>query len=925
MWFVRIRVIAMLVAGTVVTGYAYQGAPPWARGVQKMPDESPALSPADALKTFAMPPGYRLELVASEPTIQDPVALDWDARGRLWAVEMPGFVPDLDTPEPNLAPIGRIVVLEDTNADGTMDKRTVFADGLVMARALKVLDDGVLVGEPPNVWRMRDTNGDLRMDTKELVTDTYGRRDGNVEGNANSFFWALDNRMHTAGQTDSYLRFKDGRIDVQKTLARGEWGATQDDAGRIYRNTNESALHVDLVPTPYFARHPNLLRTRGSYEPLDDDDVNAVWPIRPTPGTNRAYQLGVDRPDGTLARFTSVCAPLVYRGDRLPAELYGNVFVAEPAANLVSRLIVEDDGTTLRARKAYQGAEFLASTDERFRPVFLSNAPDGTLYIADMYRGIIQQRISITTYLREQILARKLVGPTGLGRIYRVVHETTRRDTSPGLAQASPAQLVDALSHPNGWRRDMAQQLLVQRAARGMADTLTRLATTAKDPRTRLHAMWTLDGVDRIEPATVTKALADPSRDVRVAAIRIAERWLGEPDHPIQAAVLERLQDNDWAVRQQLAASLGVMPPASRERAAVTLLERYADDPVVVDAALSGLRGSEAAVLESLLQRSAAAGDLGPAADTTGATRPAPGAAATGPAGPRAPRETAITMLSALIVRSAQESTVQRLFEWTSDGTRGASDRAAILRGAEIALLGAAMPGTAPRRNVTPLPTPPCPTCPGARAGPGGDSAFPSTGARGGAAAVAAGRGGRGGRGGGPGLRLNREPAALAALAAQGGDLGPRAAGLLARIEWPGKPGATAPLAPLSPDEQQRFDNGREIYKSICQACHQPDGRGQEKVAATLIGSGLALGPPGIPVRILLNGKEGPVGLMPPIGQSFTDDQVAAVLTYIRREWGQTGAPVDADTVKTVRAQTAGRTRPWTNDELAALAGNGGQ
>ena len=163
---------------------------------------------------------------------------------------------------------------------------------------------------------------------------------------------------------------KNGKFEVQKTLSRGEWGATQDDAGRIYRNTNESALHVDFVPTPYFARNPNLLRTRGSYEALRRRRrrVNTVWPVRPNPGTNRAYQAGIDRADGTLATFTSVCAPLIYRGDRLPAELYGNVFVAEPAANFVSRIIAERRRHHAAREKAYDAGEFLASTDERFRP-----------------------------------------------------------------------------------------------------------------------------------------------------------------------------------------------------------------------------------------------------------------------------------------------------------------------------------------------------------------------------------------------------------------------------------------------------------------------------------------------------------------------------------------------------------------------------
>ena len=552
-----------------------------------------------------MPPGYHVELVASEPLIQEPVALDWDLEGRLWAVEMPGFMADIRGSNEH-DPIGRVVVLEDTNSDGRMDKRTVFADGLVLARSLKVLDRGILVAEPPNVWLMRDANGDLRVDTKERITDHYGRFEGDPQNNANGFYWGLDNRMYTAGQSNIQLRLKDGVFEVQQTLSRGEWGVSQDDGGRTYRNTNESALHVDLVQTSYYARNPNLPRTRGSYERLADDnpELNTVWPVRPNPGTNRAYQVGIDREDGSLARFTSVCAPLVYRGDRLPADVYGNVFVAEPAANLVSRLILSDDGTMIRARKAYDRGEFLASTDERFRPVFLTNAPDGTLYIADMYRGIIEHRISVTEYLRDQISSRKLDRPTSYGRIYRVVHDSTRRDTANPFARASSGQLVDALAHPNGWRRDTAQRLLVERGARSEVPNLTKLATAAADWRTRLHALWILDGLDAIQPATVMAALQDGNRDVRVSAIRLAERWLGENGHPIQAALLKRLDDSDWAVHQQLAASIGALPAGARESAALEVLDRYANDPVVMDAAMSGLRGSESIVLERLLARS---------------------------------------------------------------------------------------------------------------------------------------------------------------------------------------------------------------------------------------------------------------------------------------------------------------------------------
>ena len=524
------RSIAVFVAVAALTAFAPQSSPanrPWPPGVLGVSNESPPLSPAEALQTFYMPPGYRVELVASEPMIQEPVAIDWDVEGRLWAVEMPGFMADL-TGSNEHDPIGRVVVLEDTNADGRMDKRTVFADGLVLARSLKVLDLGVLVAEPPNLWLMRDTNGDLRADVKELVSNQFSRRDGDPQNAGNGFPWALDNRLYTAGETDLQLRLKNRTFELQKTLHRGEWGVTEDDAGRIYRNTNESALHVDLVPTAYFARNPHLLRTRGSYERLADDnpDLNAVWPVRPNPGTNRAYQVGIDRPDGSLAKFTSVCAPLVYRGDRLPAELYGNVFVAEPAANVVSRLVLDDSGDALRARKAYERGEFLASTDERFRPVYLSNAPDGTLYVVDMYRGIIEHRISTTIYLRDQILARKLDRPTGMGRIYRVVHDTTARDTARGPVNASAADLVAMLSHPNGWRRETAQRLLVERGDKSIAPALVKVAGAGTEWRTRLRALWTLDGLDAIEPALVTQALEDPSREIRLNAVRLSERWL---------------------------------------------------------------------------------------------------------------------------------------------------------------------------------------------------------------------------------------------------------------------------------------------------------------------------------------------------------------------------------------------------------------
>ena len=542
----------------------------------------------------------------------------------------------------------------------------------------------------------------------------------------------------------------------------------------------------------------------------------------------------------------------------------------------------------MRARKAYERGEFIASTDERFRPVYLSNAPDGTLYVVDMYRGVIQQRADVTQYLRDHIVKHGLERPTGLGRIYRVMHETTTRDTTPAGFQTS-AGLVAALSHPNGWRRDMAQQLLVERRDTAVVPDLTRLAASAPDWRTRLHALWTLDGMDVVQPATVR--VRSTMRRAMCARRRCESRsgGLGIRAHPIAAAVLKKIADQDWAVRRQLAASLGALPVGGARGGGGV-------------AAREGRRGSRAARtrrsvgFEAWSQRCSSGLPV--------------------PMRPKTPgRDAALIMLTATIVRGGQDAAVQQVLATVSDEARPAAVRGAIMRGAEVALLGAPAPGSPDGRRGGPPPATslPCPTCPGGRAGPGGAYAFPRTQAIGPAADAE--------RPDVRALRLNRPPASFVALAAGRGELSTRAAAVLSRIGWPNKPGSPAAVAPLSAAEQQRFNAGQEVYRNVCQACHQADGRGQDKVAAPLVNSTLALARADIPIRILLHGKEGAIGLMPPVGQVFSDEQIADVLTYVRREWGQEGSAVDPAMVAKVRAATADRQRPWTDSELRALLG----
>ena len=217
--------------------------------------------------------------MASEPLVQDPVAIDFDADGRMYVVEMRGYMPNLEGTGEDV-PKGRIVVLQDTNDDGKMDKSTVFLDSLVLPRSVKVMEHGVLVATTPQLWYAKDTNGDLRADSKELVRDDYGNLESNPEHNANTPFWGIDNWIHNAN-FEGEFRLRGDHFDCRPTASIGQWGVTQDQYGRLYRNSNEDPLHVDLVPAHYYERNPNQSRSRGVYEALTANVP--VFPAHPTP------------------------------------------------------------------------------------------------------------------------------------------------------------------------------------------------------------------------------------------------------------------------------------------------------------------------------------------------------------------------------------------------------------------------------------------------------------------------------------------------------------------------------------------------------------------------------------------------------------------------------------------------------------------
>ena len=552
---------------------------------------APPLPPDEAVKQFMLPPGFHIELAASEPMVEAPTVLQFDPDGRLWVVEMRGYMPNLDgLGETNAT--GRISILEDTDGDGRMDRKKIFLDGLVMPRALLPVRGGALVCEPPQLWfypNRNDKAGERVLVAPDFARDAdpkLGPRT-NPEHSGNSLLLALDNWIYSLYHPFRY-RFTDGKWRRELVPQRAQWGLAQDDFGRLFYTSNSDQLRGDMVPSHYFGSRPAKRKSPGISVQIATDQ--SVWPIRMNPGVNRGYQPGTLRDDGTLAKFTAACGTCIYRGDLFPRDFYGNAFICEPSANVVRRnLLTEQDGV-VTARNAYDNREFLASTDELFRPVNLATGPDGALYLADMYHGIIEHRFFLTSYLRSQAEDRGLDKVIDKGRIWRVVPEGKTLGPKPALSKETSAGLVKHLSHPNGWWRDTAQRLLVERNDASVVSPLLRLAADSADAVARLHALWTLEGMGQLPASAVEEALRDSHPKVRAAAVRLAEQPLkqfanGSANAQLREKFFALATDASADVQIQLALSLSLLPPDEKTKATVATLAKNATAPLAHEAA----------------------------------------------------------------------------------------------------------------------------------------------------------------------------------------------------------------------------------------------------------------------------------------------------------------------------------------------------
>lgn len=560
---------------------------------------SPPLTPNEALETFQLADAdLKIELVAAEPLVQDPVAIAFDEGGRLWVAEMLGFMQDIDgTGEEDK--IGRISILFDDDGDGTMDRRQTFLDSLILPRALAIVKGGALVAENMPLWYVSDTDGDLKADKKILIDSLYGGL-GVPEHSANGLLRGMDNWFYNAKSKYRYKKIENEWVK-DETEFRGQWGICHDDAGRLFYNYNWSQLHVDLVP-------PNALMANKNHSPTSGIDHGLtldrrIFPIRTNTAVNRGYVPGTLDENKRLLEFASACGPLIYRGTSLPEAYNGDAFVCEPTANLIKRNKIFEEGFMLRAEGAYKDREFLASTDERFRPISLASGPDGAIYVVDMYKGVIQHAPYMTEYLREETLKRGLDKPINMGRIWRITSKGDNKIEWPDLSKMNTSELAMQLNSANGWTRDTAQRLLIERDDLAAIPELIRILAR-KNSKGKLHALWTLEGLGSLSPPILLTAVRSKDPVIAQTALRLLVTSISETPNlskDIENYIKENYAQVEATVKMQMVLASGAIDSKVALAISLQFLSEYGQLPVARDVIMSSLQEREFEMLNYLL------------------------------------------------------------------------------------------------------------------------------------------------------------------------------------------------------------------------------------------------------------------------------------------------------------------------------------
>ncbi|MBL7700477.1 MAG: c-type cytochrome [Chitinophagaceae bacterium] len=511
------------------------------------------LSPRESMKLVQLPPGFKIELVASEPMVQEPVGMAWDANGRLYVVEMNTYMKDAAATG-EFEPLSRIKLLEDTDNDGKMDKATVFIDSLVLPRVVLPVGDELLVTITNNrsIWSYKDTDGDGRADRHRLVFRNDDLDVRNLEHQNGGLLWNLDNWIYPSRDNLRY-KYKNGSLiaDTLPDNMIGQWGMTSDNYGRLfYSEAGPGLPAVQIQQGPAYG----ALNFNDQYTA----EFTKPWPIAGTIDA-QGGRSALRPEDNTLKEFTSGCGQSVFRGDRMPEDMIGDYFIPEPVGRIIKRGKVFNRQGKIFIEDAYREQDWLASADMNFRPLNTYTGPDGCFYIVDMYHGIIQESEWTTpdSYLGKIIAEKEIYRNRGMGRIYRVVHKDFERDkTVPRMIDAPSSQLVNYLSHPNGWWRDMAQQTLIVRNDRSVVPELKKVAVSSPDHLARIHALWTLEGLESMDKETLYTAFADKDARVRKTAVWISEIFIEQNDKQVISKLGEMKSDTSADVKVQLTLSL---------------------------------------------------------------------------------------------------------------------------------------------------------------------------------------------------------------------------------------------------------------------------------------------------------------------------------------------------------------------------------
>jgi putative membrane-bound dehydrogenase-like protein len=486
--------------------------------------ESPApKSPQEALASFQMKADLQIEIVACEPDIVDPVAIDWSADGRLWVVEMHDYPTGMDG---NYTPGGRVKVLSDLDGDGKYECSILFLDGLPFPTGVMAWKKGALICAAPDIVYAEDTNGDGKADI--VRTNVTGFATHNYQARVNGLTWGLDGWVYGAsglfgGKIRSLLtgkevdlggrdfRIKPDTGEIEPVAGLSQQSRVRDDWGNWFGCDNSTLLWHFPLAEHYVKRNPHVPAPEPRVYPVKGSDPNRLYPV------SRTLERFND--PNHANRTTSACGLEIYRDELLGQNYYGNAFVCEPVHNLVHRLILEPDGATFTARRApeEQKAEFLASTDNWFRPVQVRTGPDGALWIVDMYRFVIEHPRWIST---NRLATLDVRAGADKGRIYRVFPRARKPRSIQDITRLKTPQLADALDQPNGPARDLVHRELSARSDVPI-DRLSQIVTKGRHSPARAQALWILDQLGK--PQALAHADSDPN--VQVQAVRLAKDW----------------------------------------------------------------------------------------------------------------------------------------------------------------------------------------------------------------------------------------------------------------------------------------------------------------------------------------------------------------------------------------------------------------